>query len=143
MATSHYLSCYLLFPSLLCLCISYLDSKITVNLCENCFYKYRSSQSMPTCNHNNKITAEWNDTDKRFETTTFCRPIPERLPEAVRYIAMCDPYRGTCRREKCTFAHGRQEQRTWNSILRNRIQGLRNCIISSLSLQFIKCQILT
>ena len=55
------------------------------------------------------------------KTTDHIRPFPEHIPGHVKYVAMCDPHRGTCRKEKCTFAHGRTEQKAWNSILRGII----------------------
>lgn len=70
------------------------------------------------CYHKKKkiFNVEWNEEEERYETT-YCRPFPIDLPPDVSAIAMCDPYRGTCRRDKCTFAHGREELDAWNLIL--------------------------
>lgn len=65
---------------------------------------------------------KWNDEDKRYETTNkSIRPFPANIPPNVKYIAMCDPKRGTCKNEHCTFAHGRAEQKAWNGVLRDRM----------------------
>ena len=75
---------------------------------------------MPICGHNQRMRITWNDNEERYETTT-CRPFPSAFPSGVKgSIAMCDPYRGTCKKEQCTFAHGRTEQKAWNSVLRQQ-----------------------
>ncbi len=88
-------------------------------ICKDCFYRYHINPNMPPCHHtHNRVVVEWNDKEERYETTA-CRPFPTTLPKGVKQgIAMCDPYKGTCRREKCTFAHGRVEQKAWISVLR-------------------------
>lgn len=64
----------------------------------------------------------WNKEKGYFETTTI-RPFPTTLLSVVkRGIAMCDPMRGTCKKEKCTFAHNRVEQKEWDAILRSHRQ---------------------
>ena len=57
---------------------------------------------------------------ERYETTEdFIRPFPEGLRGRVKsYVAMCDPYKGACRKDQCTFAHSKAEQEAWNKILR-------------------------
>ena len=73
---------------------------------------------MPVCPHEHEIGVKWNDEEARLETTTS-RPFPAKMPQGVKHgVAMCDPYKGTCRREKCTFAHGKVEQKTWNLALK-------------------------
>ena len=92
----------------------------TIDVCKDCFYRYRTNPNMPVCHHNHKATVEWNDYEERYETTT-CRPFPTALPKGIkRSIAMCDPCKGTCKKEQCTFAHGRMEQKAWNLVLRLR-----------------------
>ena len=63
----------------------------------------------------------WNEEMERYETTgKSIRPFPEGLRGRVKsYVAMCDPYKGTCRRKQCTFAHGKAEQESWNKILKD------------------------
>ena len=91
-------------------------------LCKDCFYRYRTSYSpLDHCTHynvSNKVTVRWNHEESRYETTDHIRPFPEHIPGHVKYVAMCDPHRGTCRQDRCTFAHGRTEQKAWNAILR-------------------------
>ncbi len=83
---------------------------------------------MLQCYHtHDRVTVEWNDNEGRYETTA-CRPFPATLPWNVkRSIAMCDPYKGTCRKETCTFAHGRVEQKAWNLALRLRKEEGGKC----------------
>lgn len=70
------------------------------------------------------LHVRWNETEERFETTeASVRPFPSVFPENVRRVAMCDPSRGTCRQEKCTFAHGPAEKKAWNEILRMSREG--------------------
>ena len=93
-----------------------LDEEIAV--CEDCFYKYRINPNMPECYHKPKIKVKWNEGRARYETTT-CRPFPTNLPSNIKqFIAMCDPLKGTCKKDKCTFAHGQLEQKAWNEVLR-------------------------
>lgn len=93
---------------------------VEFSICKNCFYKNRTNPH-PECPHGHKLNVKWNEKEKRLETTTNCRPFPKRIPSTIRLgIAMCDPHRGSCKEQKCTFAHGRVEQKTWNSILRFR-----------------------
>ena len=89
------------------------------SVCRNCFYKDRIVPKF-SCTHNTreKVYTQWNAVDGRHETTE--RSIRPFIPEIFQYVAMCDPYRGTCREDQCTFAHGRAEQKAWNSILRKR-----------------------
>ena len=57
--------------------------------------------------------------ESRYETTdNHIRPFPEHFPSNVRYVVMCDPKRGTCRKEKCTFAHGQAEQKAWVAVIK-------------------------
>ena len=84
-----------------------------------------------------KLTVVWNSERDRLETTAkSIRPFPEALRGKVKlYVAMCDPYKGTCKRERCTFAHGKAEQKAWNQILREKGEFitlafcLRNCCL--------------
>lgn len=93
-------------------------------ICQECFYKYRTEPHILCECRGKKVYVKWNDERERLETTVkSIRPFPENLRGKVRsYVAMCDPYKGTCRREQCTFAHGKAEQKAWNRILR---QGVR------------------
>ncbi len=65
---------------------------------------------------------KWNDQDQRHETTEMSiRAIPDNIPPRVKkYFVMCDPYKGTCKEEQCTFAHGEAERKAWNAILRRQ-----------------------
>ena len=96
---------------------------MTMSVCRNCFYRDRIKPTL-SCTHNTEenVDTQWNVEEGRHETTErSIRPfIPEIFPPHLRYVAMCDPYRGTCRKDRCTFAHGRAEQKAWNSILRRR-----------------------
>ena len=91
------------------------------SICHSCFFAFRTDPTVQ-CNHSgiNKVIVQWNGEGSRLETTDWIRPIPERLPINVQYIAMCDPKKGTCRRYECTFAHGRAEQREWNKRLKDK-----------------------
>ena len=95
-----------------------------VELCQDCFYKYRIDPFKTCTCGGKKVRATWNDERVRYETTAMSiRPLPDNLRGKVRtYVAMCDPYKGTCRREKCTFAHGKAEQKAWNRILREQAE---------------------
>ena len=93
------------------------------NICKNCFYDNRSDPSV-TCDHDEvegggRVYVKWNDQDQRLETTeSSVRPLPQNLLEKVKkYVAMCTPQACRCKRDNCTFAHSRAEQRTWNRIL--------------------------
>ncbi len=95
-------------------------------ICEDCFYQYRAKDlACFQCHHHQpKIEVVWNDEKNRLETTArSIRPLPEDLLTALGtggYVGMCDPRRGYCKKYYCTFAHGREEQRQWNRILRSR-----------------------
>ena len=92
-------------------------------LCEDCFYKYRTDPTVP-CGHSDarSLHVEWKEREGRYETTVeSIRPIPRTLSDQVTNIVMCDPKR--CSKGKCTYAHGRAEQKAWNEILRARGQG--------------------
>ena len=96
------------------------DSEKTV--CWDCFYKFRTNPYM-FCKSGGEREAcvTWNEEMERYETTgKSIRPFPEGLRGRVKsYVAMCDPYKGTCRKEQCTFAHGKAEQEAWNKILKD------------------------
>ena len=65
----------------------------------------------------------WNERQKRLETTEWSiRKIPPHFPGHIKNVAMCDPRKGTCRRDECTYAHGQAEQREWNQVLRSHVQ---------------------
>lgn len=93
-------------------------------VCKECFYRYRSRGEFVQCSHNHhreRIHVCINDNEDRLETTErSIRPLPEHFPEDLSSVAMCDPHRGTCRKDNCTFAHGREEQTRWNREIRNR-----------------------
>ena len=93
------------------------------SVCRDCFYRDRTRPTF-SCTHNtrDKVDTQWNAEEGRHETTgKSIRPfIPEIFPPPLRYVAMCDPYRGTCRKDQCSFAHGRAEQKAWNSNLREQ-----------------------
>jgi hypothetical protein len=91
-------------------------------LCWECFYKDRINPTI-SCFHSTRdqVQTKWNHLEERHETTELSiRPFPESFPPHVKYVAMCDPYRGTCRKHQCTFAHGQAEKKAWNGILRAR-----------------------
>ena len=92
------------------------------SVCRNCFYDNHTVPKF-SCTHNTRerVYTKWNDEEGRHETTEkSVRPIPKEFPPYLDHVAMCDPYRGTCGGDQCTFAHGRAEQRAWNSILREQ-----------------------
>ena len=103
----------------------FTDTQLTVSdesVCKNCFYKNRTVPNI-SCTHNTRerVYTKWNGEDGRHETTEkSVRPIPEGFPSYLDHVAMCDPYRGPCRGDLCTFAHGQAERKTWNSILREQ-----------------------
>lgn len=114
-------------------------------ICRDCFYNHRTNPNI-FCTHNvngrNKIQVQWNDRNGRLETTgRFIRHLPENMPPHVSHIAMCDPDRGTCKQDRCTFAHGRAEQKAWNLILRER-QG-ETAINGGCQIKQYLCQLLT
>ena len=91
-------------------------------VCWDCFYKHRTSPRIfCKCGRNRTVCVTWNKKMERYETTgKSIRPFPEGLRGRVKsYVAMCDPYRGTCRKDQCTFAHGKAEQIVWNRILKD------------------------
>ena len=93
------------------------------SVCNQCFYRYRMIHHFQCPHQARKIEVKWNVEESRLETTSnSIRPLPPNLPGAVRsgYVGMCDPRRGNCRNDQCTYAHGREEQRQWNKILRSR-----------------------
>ena len=92
-----------------------------LSVCKDCFYRGRIKPDINCIHYVNNVSVMWNDEARRHETTDHIRPFPEDIPGHVKYVAMCDPHRGTCRKDKCTFAHGRTEQKAWNSILRGII----------------------
>ena len=71
------------------------------------------------------IYVTWNCLENMYQTTKrSIRPPPKCLAEKVtRGVAMCDPRRGLCRRDRCTFAHGKAEQKQWNSFLSSGKSG--------------------
>ena len=96
-------------------------------ICEDCFYNSRTVEV--TCSHNKAngmIYVTWNCLENMYETTEkSIRPPPKCLAEKVTGgVAMCDPRRaGHCKRDLCTFAHGKAEQRYWNSFLSSGKSG--------------------
>lgn len=94
----------------------------SLSVCKNCFYKHRTNPDVHCIHYNvsneSMLSVMWNDERSRHETTDSIRPFPKDLPDHVNHIAMCDPHLGTCRKDKCTFAHGRREQKAWNAVLR-------------------------
>ena len=89
-------------------------------VCELCFFNFRTKHFMVTycSNHhhesNRRVAVHWNDVHEFYETTIVREP-PEDLTQRVRRnVRLCDPRLGTCRKHKCTFAHGINEQRIWN-----------------------------
>ena len=93
-----------------------------VVICKTCFYNYRGKKVDITsfCNPTHKAErtpVHWNE-DEEFYETTIVRTAPSNLSQKVwGNVRMCDPNRGTCKRDQCTFAHGTNEQRRWNAVL--------------------------
>ena len=91
-------------------------------ICKDCFYDFRTDREV-TCNHakEEKISVTWNSLKNMYQTTeSFIRPPPKYLAKIVKTgsgVAMCDPHIGPCRGDSCSFAHGRAEQKEWNSFL--------------------------
>ena len=100
-------------------------------ICRNCFYDNRTNEDILCMCQGKKLTVVWNSQRERLETTArSIRPFPETLRSKVkRFVAMCDPNKGTCRREKCTFAHGKAEQKAWNQILRREGEFLSSSLV--------------
>ena len=92
------------------------------DICRDCFYDNRTEEDIFCFCRGKKLTVVWNSERGRLETTAkSIRPFPESLRGKVNlYVAMCDPHKGTCKRERCTFAHGKAEQKAWNQILREK-----------------------
>ena len=90
-------------------------------ICKTCFYNYRQRPEAISsfCNPSHKadrIPVQWNE-DEGFYETAFIRTPPADLAQKVPgNVRMCDPNRG-CKKDYCTYAHGRNEQRRWNMIL--------------------------
>ena len=40
------------------------------------------------------------------------------------FVRICDPNIGRCRGSECTYAHGTNEQRHWNTTLQKQRQGM-------------------
>ena len=104
-------------------------------LCKYCFYNYRTKRQV-VCNHHteqDRVSVKWNGNDGRYETTGLSiRSFPEKWPNHVIYVAMCDPhaYKGWCNGDMCTYAHGRAEQKAWNMILRQQRQQQDTSMVS-------------
>jgi hypothetical protein len=113
---------------------------VEYSVCKNCFYGNRTGPIV--CFHHNakkRVFLKWNDENKRHETTNkSIRPFPNEIPPNVQYIAMCDPRRGSCKNEWCTFAHGRAEQKAWSGILRDqRLQQTGKHVLACRAIHFI------
>lgn len=92
------------------------------SVCSSCFYRNRTKPI--TCYHHNarnRVYLKWNVQESRHETTNkSIRSFPDKISPQVTHFAMCDPCKGNCKDEWCTFAHGRAEQKAWNGILRDQ-----------------------
>ena len=89
-------------------------------ICRECFYKHRRVFPIVKCPHHvtNGFYVQWNERYNRLETTErSIREIPPHLPSHVTHVAMCDPEKGFCRGDECTYAHGRAEQKRWTEVL--------------------------
>lgn len=99
---------------------------MAVIVCKSCFYRYRGLDCdiASRCTHRaEKIDVKWNETEEFYETTHVRVP-PRDLIHRVRgNVRLCDPQRGTCQGDNCTYAHGAAEQRKWNSILWKERKG--------------------
>ena len=89
-------------------------------ICKQCFYNYRTFPSI-SCKHRNEVDVyhvRWNEANQQLETTAqSIRPLPQLLVQKpVWNVRMCDPY--TCKRDKCTFAHGEAERKKWQKLCR-------------------------
>ena len=96
-------------------------------ICKDCFYDFRTYVGV-TCDHEkDKIRVAWNCSRKMYETTPdLIRLPPKYLATNVktgRHVAMCNPHIGHCKRDLCLFAHGKAEQRKWNSFLSSGKSG--------------------
>ncbi len=89
--------------------------------CWQCFFKYRGKPGNIHCYHRRKkIEIIWNENEEFYETTEVRSPPDNLLDRVWGNVRLCDPHKGTCRRSRCTFAHGTQEQSEWNKHLRNQ-----------------------
>lgn len=97
-------------------------------LCTDCFYLKRDDKNV-ICTHpsSSQLSVKWNFSRKLYETTSeSIRPMPE-IPAHVQWVGMCDPQRGLCGWDECTYAHGKAERDQWNDIRRlNRKRALGN-----------------
>ena len=104
-----------------------MPSKSPVKICKTCFYNYRGTKEDITSFCSQKaegIPVQWNENEGFYETTIIRTP-PSNLTENVwGNVRMCDPNRGTCKRDQCTFAHGKNEHRHWNIVLKQRRKKL-------------------
>ena len=71
----------------------------------------------------NGFFVKWNERLERLETTErSIRELPPHFPGHVRSVKMCEPT--ICRRDECTYAHGRAEQIQWNRALKSCVRNL-------------------
>lgn len=90
-------------------------------VCADCFYSYRSDIHFKGCDHvtNSNIYYTWNSVSNICETTAASsRPFPANHPPSLHCFKMCDPRKNICKRDKCTYAHGKDECDKWNEELR-------------------------
>ena len=91
---------------------------------------HRGKQKMEVC---------WNPQSSKLEPTLYpqhlrddserqswIRPMPT-ITITGRFV-LCDPRRGKCRGDKCTFAHSIEERDTWNAQLNREIRKLSDSI---------------
>ena len=103
----------------------------TFTSCIDCFYRYRGSPADISAYCSQGHSAErvdvcWNY-DQEFYETTYVRDPPNGWTQQWRgnVVRLCDPSKGTCRRNNCIFAHGVKEQRKWNMILQQHRKSSR------------------
>ena len=113
---------------------------ITIDVCKDCFYMNRTKLDIH-CNHcdlGDKVCVKWNSKEERYETTeASIRPIPDSMPIHVNHVAMCDPRRGWCKKDLCTFAHGQAELRTWNRLLKSTKEQQGNLCFQSTKITWL------
>ena len=99
---------------------SSLMASETFEICKGCFFKYRATEAdiSTRCSHHaRRIGVRWNSAEGWFETTEVRDP-PEGWIQWWRGKArLCDPYKGSCRKDDCIYAHGTNELDKWNEML--------------------------
>ena len=103
----------------------------TFTICIDCFYNYRGSTgdifAYCSLRHSaERVDVCWND-DLGFYETTHVRVPPNGWTQQWRgnVVRLCDPFKETCRRNNCIFAHGVKERRMWNKILQQHRKSSR------------------